>query len=123
CWRPAIYRQRKRCLADEYIALQRFKRRTGGIELAFVVAGHHPDAALMFDPNLCRSQYVAGGMQGDASRTQRKYGSVIHRSRCSTIAQAMPGKRHARGGNDVVRAAMPQMVTMSMRDDRAGDGL
>ena len=50
--RPLIGRSSERGFRDEDIALDHFKRFTGGIRLAFVVSGGNPDFASEFNPHL-----------------------------------------------------------------------
>ena len=116
--RPSVDGQREGRFADEHVALELLEGGAGRVRLSLVVAGDHPDRALVLDANLRGAEDVPGRVQRNLGFTEAKRRPVIDRRDGIARCPAVTGDRRARTCENVARAAVAEMIPMRVRDHR-----
>ena len=116
--RMAEHRQPEGGFGDECVAAQHLERRAGGVACSLVVPRNHHGETAGHDPDLCRSQDVAGGVK---RHRDPAYGDVFAwngnlRRACKirTVTRRHDGKRLGRCQHGGMAGA--RVVAVSVRN-------
>ena len=109
---PAVNRQAEGGFGDKGVATHRFEGGAGAIGLDLVVAGRHPDFALVFQAYLCRTQYMPGRMKTQGHAVMHQPFAVGQGLQVDVLAQAPAQDAFAGGGGQVVLIAGAGVVAV-----------
>ena len=115
---PAVNRQAEGGFGDKGVATHRFEGRAGTIGFDLVVAGRHPDLALVFQAYLGRAQYMPGGMETQSHAVMHQPFTVGQGLQVDVLAQAPAQDTFAGGGGQVVLIPGAGVVAVGVGDDR-----
>jgi ATP-dependent Lhr-like helicase len=108
------------CLGYDQVARDGFKRRAGGIALAFVIARDDGAAAVMFQQNLCAAEDMSGGVERDANAVDVEAFPILHRLKRGSAILAVAFLHDFDGFTGRQHVAVPGagVVGMAVRNKR-----
>ena len=117
---PAVDRQPKGGLADQYIGAHRFKRCAAGVGATFVVAAHQPAFAAGLQPDLGTSEHMAGAVERHPGIAEAMELAILHRQQLDRGSQPLAQDALAGPHRPVLTATGPGMVGVGVGDQGTG---